>query len=133
MSGAFRRREAPAENEFALRGEAPARSLERRAWLRSTALPELTRVLRYLTDDDEVRVVPTLKNGRPAHVLTREERARGGRARAAKARERRASLRNDPRSSARLVEAAQRLGEMLRSENLRTAMWADNVVSLWRS
>jgi hypothetical protein len=86
-------------------------------------------VLRYLTDDDEVRVVPTLKNGRPAHVLTREERARGGRARAAKARERRASLRHDPRSSARLVEAAQRLGEMLRSENLRTAMWADNVVS----
>jgi hypothetical protein len=53
--------------------------------------------LRYLTDDDEVRVVPTLKNGRPAHLLSREERARGGRVRAAKARERKESLRNDPR------------------------------------
>ena len=84
---------------------------------------------RYLTEDDEVRVVPTLKNGRPAHVLTREERARGGRARAAKARERKESLRYDPRGSIRLVEAAQRLGEMLSSENLRTAMWADTVVS----
>ncbi|MGH3052962.1 MAG: hypothetical protein ACRDM8_08395 [Gaiellaceae bacterium] len=73
--------------------------------------------------------MPTLKNGRLAHVLTREERARGGRARAAKARERRASLRHDPRSSARLVEAAQRLGEMLRSDNVRSAMWADTVVS----
>ena len=86
-------------------------------------------MLRYLTDDDEVRVVPTLKNGRPAHVLTREERARGGRVRAQKARERKETLRYDPRGSVRLVEAAQRLGEMLRSNNVRTAMWADNVVS----
>jgi hypothetical protein len=86
-------------------------------------------LLRYLTDDDEVRVVWPLKNGAPAHVLTREERARGGRVRAANARERKAGLRLDHRSSARLVEAAERLGEMLRSDNLRTAMWADNVVS----
>jgi hypothetical protein len=86
-------------------------------------------VLRYLSADDEVRLVPTLKNGRPAHVLTREDRARGGRVRAQKARERKESLRYDHRGSARLVEAAQRLGEMLRSENVRTAMWADNVVS----
>jgi len=62
-------------------------------------------------------------------VLSREERARGGRARAANARERKASLRHDHRLSERLVEAAQRLGEMLRSENLRTAMWADQIVS----
>jgi hypothetical protein len=62
-------------------------------------------------------------------VLTREDRAKGGRARAAKARERKESLRHDHRSSARLVEAAERLGEMLRSDNLRTAMWADHVVS----
>jgi hypothetical protein len=73
---------------------------------------------------DEGRVWP-LKNGTPAHVLTREERARGGRVRAAKARERKAGLRFDHRSSARLVEAAERLGEMLRSDNLQTAKWAD--------
>jgi hypothetical protein len=85
--------------------------------------------VRYLTENGEVRAVPFLKNGRPAHVLTREERARGGRVRAEKARERKESLRYDQRGSARLVEAAQRLGEMLRSENLRTAMWADTVVS----
>lgn len=85
--------------------------------------------LRYLTEDGKVRPLWLLKNGRPAHVLSREDRARGGRIRAANARERKASLRNDHRSSERLVEAAQRLGEMLRSENLRTAMWADQVVS----
>jgi hypothetical protein len=28
----------------------------------------------------------------------------------------------------RLVEAAERLGEMLRSNNLDTAMWADEVI-----
>jgi hypothetical protein len=84
--------------------------------------------LRFLTDDDEVRVVWQLKNGRPAHVLTREERARGGRVRAAKARERRASLRHARRGSVRLVEAAERLGEMLRSNNLESAMWADEVI-----
>ena len=33
------------------------------------------------------------------------------------------------RGSIRLVEAAQRLGEMRRSENIRTAVWADSVVS----
>ena len=37
-------------------------------------------------------------------------------------------MRLDHRSSARLVEAAQRLGEMLRSDNLQTAMWADEVI-----
>ena len=62
-------------------------------------------------------------------MLTRDDRSRGGRVRAAKARERKESLRDEHRSSARLVEAAERLGEMLRSENLRTAMWADSVVS----
>ena len=76
-----------------------------------------------------MRVVWRLKNGRPAHVLTREERARGGRVRAAKAAERKESLRQDPRGSAPLIEAAQRLGEMLHSDNVRTAQWADNVVS----
>ena len=85
-------------------------------------------MLRYLTEDDEVRVVWLLKNGAPAHVLTREERARGGRIRAANARERQAGLRLDHRSSARLVEAAERLGEMLRSDNLESAMWADEVI-----
>ena len=85
-------------------------------------------MLRYLTEDDEVRAVWPLKNGAPAHVLTREERARGGRVRAAKARERRSSLRHAPRGGARLIEAAERLGEMLRSDNLRTAMWADEVI-----
>lgn len=44
------------------------------------------------------------------------------------ARERRSSLRHAPRGSARLVEAAERLGEMLRSDNLRSAMWADEVI-----
>ena len=85
-------------------------------------------MLRYLTDDDEVRVVWPLKNGAPAHVLTREERARGGRVRAANARERRSSLRHAPRGGARLIEAAERLGEMLRSDNLKSAMWADEVI-----
>ena len=85
-------------------------------------------MLRYLTDDDEVRVVWPLKNGAPAHVLTREERARGGRVRAANARNRKAELRLDHRSSARLIEAAERLGEMLRSDNLKSAMWADEVI-----
>jgi hypothetical protein len=61
-------------------------------------------------------------------VLTREERARGGRVRAAKARELKAGLRLDHRSSARLVEAAVRLGELLRSDNLESAMWADEVI-----
>jgi hypothetical protein len=84
--------------------------------------------LRYLTDDDEVRAVWQLKNGRPAHVLTRKERARGGRVRAAKARERRSSLRRAPRGNVRLVEAAEWLGEMLRSDNLKSAMWADDVI-----
>jgi len=50
------------------------------------------------------------------------ERARGGRVRAANAPERKAGLRLDHRSSARLVEAAERLGEMLRSDNLESAM-----------
>jgi hypothetical protein len=85
-------------------------------------------LLRYLTADDEVRVVWPLKNGAPAHILSREERARGGRVRAANARERRSSLRHAPRGGARLIEAAERLGEMLRSDNLRTAMWADEVI-----
>ena len=85
-------------------------------------------MLRYLTDDDEVRVVWPLKNGAPAHVLTREERARGGRVRAANARERRSSLRHAPRGGARLIEAAERLGEMLRSDNLESAIWADEVI-----
>jgi hypothetical protein len=51
-----------------------------------------------------------------------------GRLRAANARERKAGLRLDHRSSARLVEAAERLGEMLRSDNLESAMWADEVI-----
>jgi hypothetical protein len=85
-------------------------------------------LLRYLTDDDKVRVVWPLKNGAPAHVLSQEERARGGRVRAANARERRSSLRHAPRGSTRLIEAAQRLGEMLRSDNLKSAMWADEVI-----
>jgi hypothetical protein len=85
--------------------------------------------LRFLTEDDKVRVVWPLKSGRPAHVLTREDRSRGGRVRAAKARARKESLRYERRSSARLVEAAQRLGELCRSSDVRTAMWADNVVS----
>jgi hypothetical protein len=84
--------------------------------------------LRFLTEDDEVRAVWRLKNGRPAHVLTRDDRSRGGRVRAAKARARKESLRYERRSSARLVEAAQRLGEMLRSDNLETAIWADEVI-----
>jgi hypothetical protein len=61
-------------------------------------------------------------------VLTREERARGGRVRAANARERRSSLRHARRGSARLIEAAERLGEMLRSGNLETAIWADELI-----
>jgi hypothetical protein len=61
-------------------------------------------------------------------VLTREERARGGRVRAANARERKAGLRLDHRTSVRLVEAAERLGEMLRSDNLESAMWADEEI-----
>lgn len=69
-----------------------------------------------------------LRNGNLAHPLTAEERARGGRIRAALARERKASLRFDPRGSVRLEEAAARLGEMLRSDNLETAMWADDVL-----
>lgn len=85
--------------------------------------------LRYLDENDRVRTVWPLKNGRPAHVLTREERARGGRVRAAKAQAQKASLRYDRRSSERLVEAAKRLGEMLRSDDLRAAQWADSVVS----
>jgi hypothetical protein len=32
------------------------------------------------------------------------------------------------RRSVRLVEAAERLGEMLRSDNLETAIWADEVI-----
>jgi hypothetical protein len=35
-------------------------------------------------------------------------------------------LKHEQRSSARLVEAAQRLGDMLRSDDLRTVMWADD-------
>jgi hypothetical protein len=56
-------------------------------------------------------VVRPLTNGAPAHVLTREERARGGRVRASNARERRSSLRHAPRGGARLIEAAGRLGD----------------------
>jgi hypothetical protein len=85
--------------------------------------------LRYLTADDEVRAVWPLKNGRPAHVLTQEDRSRGGRVRAARARARKENLRLERRGSARLIEAAQRLGELLRSDDVRTAMWADSVVS----
>ena len=102
----------------------------RRELIHSTpTADDLARGLRLLTEEGEVRVVWRLKNGRPAHVLTREERARGGRVRAAKAAERKESLRQDPRGSAPLIEAAQRLGEMLHSDNVRTAQWADNVVS----
>ena len=54
--------------------------------------------------------------------------ARGGRARAAKARERRGSLLNERRGSKRLEEAAARLGQLLRSNNMETAMWADRVI-----
>jgi hypothetical protein len=45
-------------------------------------------------------------------VLTREEKARGGRVRAANAWQRKLSLRHDLRGSERLVEAAQRLEEI---------------------
>jgi hypothetical protein len=48
------------------------------------------------------------------------------RVRAAKAAARKENLRHERRGSVRLVEAAQRLGEMLRSEDVRTAAWADN-------
>jgi hypothetical protein len=61
-------------------------------------------------------------------LLTRDDRARGGQVRADKARERKASLRHEPRRSRRLEEAAERLGEMLRSDNLQTAMWADELM-----
>lgn len=63
-----------------------------------------------------------------AHLLNGEDRAKGGRARAAKARERRDSLRHERRGSRRLEEAAERLGEMLRADNLKTAEWADGVI-----
>jgi hypothetical protein len=67
---------------------------------------------------DTIGVVHRLKNGAPAHILSRDDRAKGGRARAAKARERRGSLLNERRGSKRLEEAAQRLGELLRSKNM---------------
>jgi hypothetical protein len=84
--------------------------------------------LRYLREDDTIGVVHRLKNGAPAHILSRDDRAKGGRARAAKARERRGSLLNERRGSKRLEEAAERLGELLRSNNMETAMWADGVI-----
>ncbi len=84
--------------------------------------------MRYLDEHDRVRLLWPLRNGAPAHLLTREERARGGRARAANARARRSSLRHEGRDSRRLEEAAERLGELLRSDNLETAMWADAVL-----
>jgi len=85
--------------------------------------------LRYLREDDTIGVVHRLKNGAPAHILSRDDRAKGGRARAAKARERRGSLLNERRGSKRLEEAAERLlGQLLRSNNMETAMWADSVI-----
>ena len=50
------------------------------------------------------------------------------RARAAKATERRGSLLNEHRGSKRLEEAVERLGQLLRSNNMETAMWADSVI-----
>jgi hypothetical protein len=44
------------------------------------------------------------------------------------ARERRSSLLNEGRGSKRLEEAAERLGRLLRSNNMATAMWADSVI-----
>jgi hypothetical protein len=84
--------------------------------------------LRYLREDGTIGVIHRLKNGVPAHILNREDRAKGGRARAAKAGERRGSLLNERRGSKRLEEAAQRLGELLRSDRLETAEWADTVI-----
>jgi hypothetical protein len=84
--------------------------------------------LRFLREDDTIGVVHRLKNGAPAHILSHNDRAKGGRARAAKARERRGSLLNERRGSKRLEEAAQRLGELLRSERLETAEWADTII-----
>lgn len=82
----------------------------------------------FLLDQDGYRRFWRLKNGAMAHVLTSEDRAKGGRVRAANARERREGLRYERRGSRRLEEAAERLGEMLRSDNLKTAMWADEVI-----
>jgi hypothetical protein len=84
--------------------------------------------VRYFKPDGTRAVLHRLKNGSLAHVLSREDRAEGGRARAAKARERRESLRSERRGSRRLEEAAERLGEMIRSDNVATAMWADAVI-----
>jgi hypothetical protein len=69
-----------------------------------------------------------IKNGVHAHVLSRDDRAKGGRARVTKARERPGSLLNERRGSKRLEEAAQRLGELLRSERLDGAEWADTII-----
>jgi hypothetical protein len=84
---------------------------------------------RFLREDGTIGVVHRLKNGVPAHVLSRDDRAKGGRARAAKARGRRGSLFNERRGSKRLEEAAERLGQLLRSNNMETAMWADGVIT----
>jgi hypothetical protein len=81
---------------------------------------------RYLDEDDNVRLTWPLKNGAPAHVLTREERSRGGLARALRASERRLS--REGRGSERLEQAAKRLGELLRSDDIDEAMWADDVL-----
>jgi hypothetical protein len=75
------------------------------------------------------RAVFILYLGLVAYACSRG-RARGGRAHAAKARGRKAGLRHAQRSSEQLVEAAQPLGEMLRSDDLRVAQWADGVISL---
>ena len=84
--------------------------------------------LRYLRYDGTKGVLWPLRNGVIPHVLTREDRVKGGRVRAARAREGRDSLRYERRGSQRLEEAAERLGEMLRSDNPATAEWADAVI-----
>ena len=76
--------------------------------------------VRYFREDGTRASLWRLRNGAVAHLLTKEDRAKGGLAPAAKARERRDSLVYERRGSRRLEEAAERLGEMLRSDNLPT-------------
>jgi hypothetical protein len=73
-------------------------------------------------------VVRPLTNGAPAHVLTREERARGGRVRAANALARRSNLRH-ARAEARVsLRRPSGLGRCSVRTNLESAMWADEVI-----
>jgi hypothetical protein len=83
--------------------------------------------LRYLREDDTIGVVHRLKNSVPAHILSRDDRAKGGRARAARPGSDAAAFSTS--AAARSGSRRQRrLGELLRSERLETAEWADGII-----